>query len=159
MVQPEITEKTSEQKRWELLEKNDWLKLSKETIVEGNSVSFQYGILRYSDVAIEEYVMVRIFPPKEKIGTYQIYDVSKAQYYHIFGRGNRISQVRWFSKETGIEVVIDLPGMECNEDLSKEVVEKIVEKGTPYYFAVRRYFKVDTYEGLKKVIEEEKEKR
>lgn len=150
------TEKTSEQKRIELLRENSWLKLSKEIIWKGDSASFDYSIFRHSDGTIEECVMVRIFPFEKQVGPYRFYDLSKAQYHIVYGKGSRMFQVEWSSKEMGIEVVIYLPEMKCDKDLSKEVVKEIVERGTFYYVAVRKYFKVDTYKGLKEVIEREK---
>ena len=40
----------------------------------------------------------------------------------------------------------------------KEVIKNLVNEGKWYYSGVRKYFKVDTYQGLKEVLKREKAK-
>ncbi len=140
--------KNEEQKRWELLKQNSWLHIDQDIIIGGERMYITYGVQKFKSRfvflnRIEEFVYVK----------------AQNKGYLVSGRGNRIKAVLLDQNHSLRRVIIWVSTMEASPFLPRKVIEKIVEDGTTYYFLVREHFKVDTYEGLKKVIEIEKPKR
>ena len=135
-------------KRIELLKQNKWFSPKFEdtiTTEEGSEVCLTYWVFRRSNGRVEEVVYFHIFPKN-----------TESIFYAIYGEDNKITRISYDDDETGIDIAIeDIKSFEVenNHGLSKELITKIVEKGTEHYFMVRKHFKVDTYEGLKEIIE------
>lgn len=135
-----------EEARLELLAQNKWLILMQKISIEQRTAIINFGPTRY---IAKELVNVILFPKTKDQDT---------QTYRIYGTGNKVVLIYWQDWGTGIEVEIDVSKNKCNIDLPRDVIHKLVLKGTCYYFKVRNYFNVDTYQGLKGAIEIEKER-
>lgn len=83
------------------------------------------------------------------------------QYYFIFLKKNKI-EIHWSDKDSGIEyeITADNKRIKFNSSLmDRERAEKLYERGISWVLEVRRYFGVETPDGLKKAVEKQKNER
>lgn len=139
-----------EQKRLELLKTNEWLSLKFQAMVGESAEARCHYSLVHLYMGTKESVSIGIFTQGESS--------ESSQFYNIYGTGDKISEVNWSLGLSGPNIRISVPKMKSNVPLPEQTIIQLIKRGTEYYFMARKGLGVDTYEGLKKAIEREKER-